>query len=157
VLLKNWASGRHLNININVNFNSTGIKIATELTTRDWFSRIWTVQESILPKNLVVLCRSHELAWTFLADAAKCVQKHLTLPCYMSHNATTNEYMEDVNKFLRAISTIERSKKIDSQISEILTCLHLYRNRQASQAHDKIFGLRNLVDLNGPSLIKERV
>jgi hypothetical protein len=29
VLLKNWASGQHLNIN--VNFNSTGIKIATGL------------------------------------------------------------------------------------------------------------------------------
>lgn len=74
--------------------------------------------------------------------------------CCISHNDTANEYLEDVNKFFRAVSTIERNKKIDSQKSEILTCLHFYRNCQASQAHDKIFGLHSLVNLNGRSLIK---
>jgi hypothetical protein len=68
----------------------------------------------------------------------------LTLPCCMSHNETANEYMEDVNKFLGAISTIERSRRVDSQKPEILTCLHFYCIRQASQAHDKVFGLRSL-------------
>ncbi|PMD37827.1 HET-domain-containing protein, partial [Hyaloscypha variabilis F] len=42
-LLENWARDEHLNAN--VNFDSTLIKTVTELTTRAWFSRIWTVQE----------------------------------------------------------------------------------------------------------------
>lgn len=159
-LLENWASDEHLNANLN--FDSTLIKTVTELTTRAWFSRIWTVQESILPKKLVICCGSHRIPWTIFADAAKNVQKHLCSPCCTLHNDTANTYIKGVDDFIDTVLTIERSRKPlhrsksgkpDHWKSEVLTCLHHYRGRDATQQQDKIFGLHGLIDSDGQELI----
>jgi hypothetical protein len=162
-ILKSWASNEHLYININ--FDGRFVRVVTDLTRRKWFSRIWTVQESILPKELIIFYGSRRIPWTVFEKAAKNVRRHLTdsSRCCSSHNDTANPYMKDVNDFLHAILTISRSRKIlhgkqsqnsDSWRSEILTCLHNYRNRNATQAQDKIFGLYGLVDSKGREIVK---
>lgn len=115
----------------------------------------------------MIFCGSHKIPWTTFADAARGLQKHLTAPCCISHNDTKNPYMKDVNVFLHAVLTIERSRKplhsargqklreINEEYwkSEVLACLHYYRDRKASYAKDKIYGLHSLVDKQGRDLI----
>jgi hypothetical protein len=160
MLLKSWASNEH-HLGSRLNFNGDCINIATELTKRDWFKRVWTVQEAILPKNIAVFCGSKEISWTLLVHAAKVVQKHLAT-CCKKHNDTENEYMKDVIEFRDAVLTIERNRKslhteanqTPGRWGDILTCLHYYRDRQATNPQDKVFGLRGLMDTEDQKLIE---
>lgn len=44
------------------------------LLKRQWFSRLWIVQETILSQSLVFLCGKHEIAWEELVAAARNVE-----------------------------------------------------------------------------------
>jgi len=147
-VLEDWASGRHLFSN--ANFNATYIRLAAELTSRPWFSRIWTVQESILPENITVQCGAHICSWDVFAKAAKNLEKHLTT-CCISYNDTDIPEMSEVTKFVQAISTVERCRKLKL---DILTCLNLYRNRHSTEAKDKIFGLLSLIVVEDQGLVE---
>jgi hypothetical protein len=41
---------------------------------RQWFSRLWIVQESILSRRLILFCGEYEISWDELCDAAKNLQ-----------------------------------------------------------------------------------
>jgi hypothetical protein len=48
----------------------------TRLLDRDWFRRIWVIQEIILSRLASVSCGSHRLRWDVIVDACKVVMKH---------------------------------------------------------------------------------
>ena len=43
------------------------------LCTRDWFTRLWIIQEVALAKEPIVYCGSHELPWSTLEQAVRIV------------------------------------------------------------------------------------
>lgn len=44
------------------------------LLKRQWFSRLWIIQETILSRNLVLLCGEHQIAWIDLVRAARNIE-----------------------------------------------------------------------------------
>jgi len=152
-IFESWATtGNHLLRS--TNFGPEHINAAGELTSRDWFSRTWTVQECVLPKRLVVLCGSETWSWGVFAEAAENLQTHLASPCCISHNDTKNKHMLIINTFIQAISIIENSRYLYPRNRDILTCLNSFRNRKATDARDKIYGLLSLIRPQGQSFIK---
>jgi hypothetical protein len=147
-VLRDWAKKGHLR---GYNFGPSHIIAAAELTSRPWFSRIWTVQESILPQKLDVICGKDTWSWSIFADSVKNLEQHLTSPCCSSHNDTANEHMLEINKFIQAVSVIENSRDLYRDLypkkRDPLTCLNSFRIRDATDARDKIYGLLSLIHL----------
>jgi hypothetical protein len=44
------------------------------LLKRQWFSRLWIIQETILSRSLVLLCGKHEISWADLVGAARNIE-----------------------------------------------------------------------------------
>jgi hypothetical protein len=44
------------------------------LLKRQWFSRLWIIQETILSRSLVLFCGKHQIAWTDLVKAARIIE-----------------------------------------------------------------------------------
>jgi hypothetical protein len=44
------------------------------LLKRQWFSRLWIVQETILSRDLVILCGRHSISWAELVTAARNIE-----------------------------------------------------------------------------------
>jgi hypothetical protein len=143
-VLRDWAEKGHLR---DYNFGPKHIIAAAELTSRPWFSRIWTVPESILPHKLDVICGEYTWPWSIFADSAKSLEKHLTSPCCSTHNDTANEHILEINKFIQAVSVIENSRDLYPRKRDPLTCLNSFRIRDATDARDKIYGLLSLIHL----------
>ena len=44
------------------------------LLKRQWFTRLWIIQEAILSRGLVILCGKHKISWTDLVAAARNIE-----------------------------------------------------------------------------------
>ncbi|KAH6637352.1 heterokaryon incompatibility protein-domain-containing protein [Chaetomium tenue] len=44
------------------------------LLKRQWFTRLWIIQEAILSRDLVILCGKHKISWTDLVTAARNIE-----------------------------------------------------------------------------------
>ncbi|KAH6845846.1 heterokaryon incompatibility protein-domain-containing protein [Chaetomium sp. MPI-CAGE-AT-0009] len=44
------------------------------LLKRQWFTRLWIIQEAILSRDLVLLCGKHQISWTDLVAAARNIE-----------------------------------------------------------------------------------
>jgi hypothetical protein len=44
------------------------------LLKRQWFTRLWIIQEAILSRGLVILCGKHRISWTDLVSAARNIE-----------------------------------------------------------------------------------
>jgi hypothetical protein len=150
-VLRDWAGAGHLH---DYNFSASHITAAAELTSRPWFSRLWTVQESILPQNLVVICGEDTWSWSIFADAVKSLEKHLTSPCCSVHNDTANEHVRQISEFIQAVAVIEHSRDLYPKKRDPLTCLNTFRVRDAKDARDKIYGLLSLIHLPDEKFIE---
>lgn len=141
-VLGDWARGNHLDSGSN--FAPIYTSAAGELTSRSWWFRIWTVQESILPGQLEVRCGSNSWGWHVFSKAATNLRHHLTSPCCISHNDTTLEHVLPIGKFINAVLDIDGGRDHSNE-SRNLSSFNLYRNREATDPRDKIFGLLSLV------------
>lgn len=48
----------------------------TDLFSRDWFRRIWIIQEVLLSRLIIIRCAAYEMKWETLVDACEAVMKH---------------------------------------------------------------------------------
>ncbi|PVH97421.1 hypothetical protein DM02DRAFT_631137 [Periconia macrospinosa] len=46
-----------------------------------WWTRVWVVQEVMIPKDVIVLCSSISAPWSMFADAALALAKHAKSCC----------------------------------------------------------------------------
>lgn len=112
------------------------------IMNRPWFSRIWTVQECMLPSKSIVLFGPFQAPWKMFTDAAYNFQRHQHLCC--AGKLGTNNMLD----FL--VNTVEplRYLSIEHAVGLELTLLSLlreFRYRHASEPKDKVYGLLPLV------------
>ncbi|KAI0103324.1 hypothetical protein GGR51DRAFT_524563 [Nemania sp. FL0031] len=122
-------------------------KVATYVLDRQWLKRVWTYQEAVVSKNLVVQCGSRGVGWDdlckYVLDDSRHYETHGPHQIFMRLKVDTARNISQArDEYIDAhpIDCSTRTNKIDSKNS-ILETLSGVRNREASDPRDKIFAV----------------
>ena len=115
------------------------------LFSRPWFTRVWTLQECILPDNVLFLCGSKVLAFTDVEPLALPLLQLLTSLQLFFSNAALGESKLFAG-FLRLLRVTEfkNLKKDPKSCLDTLRLLYFTRPLSASNRLDKIYGILGL-------------
>lgn len=105
-----------------------------------WWSRIWTVQEAILPPSATVVWGPLSIPWGTLRVAASnmCTTSVLYVPMEAREALGRHEVL--IDNFMYPVQGLEISRKGESP----LHMLHRWRYRGATEPRDKLFALMGL-------------
>lgn len=112
------------------------------LVSRDWWNRVWTVQESILPTDCTVIYGPVEIPWCTLLTAVSNFQRHRTGCC--SSMPGIHDMLNlhvDIIPVLHELRAQFRAK----EPSTLEAMVRSFRYRAASNPRDKIYALLPLV------------
>jgi hypothetical protein len=115
------------------------VSAIAQFMDRPWWHRVWTLQESILPRHLSFLCDTNLLSSTVIFRASKSYFKHLRTCCnslYMSSPAGLTE------RFL-TLQVLDRYRQ-NYKATNLLDLIIEYRNRQCLDPRDKVYGILGL-------------
>lgn len=103
----------------------------------DWWSRLWTVQEVLLPPCAVVLWGPESISWSLLEEAswASCQDGSWPHMTWAEHHI--------VNRFTVIVRTLVIARESDAY--DFCETLVRFMDRQASEPRDRIFGLFGLL------------
>lgn len=110
------------------------------LLKRDWFRRIWIVQELVLPSHVVIVCGRSQISWDQFFDALTTCQDFLNRGKSDSKNAQRLIYAGPAYALGQ---TRHRFHQVDRRHS-LLDLLSLFRHAQATDERDKLFALLGL-------------
>jgi hypothetical protein len=115
------------------------------LLSRPWFTRVWTLQECILPDNVLFLCGSKVLASTDIEPLASPLLQLLTSLQIFFINAALGESKLFAGFLrLRRVTEFKKSKKDPKSCLDTLRLLYFSRPLSASNRLDKIYGILSL-------------
>ena len=120
-----------------------GLRRLEDLMLREWFQRVWTVQEVVLAYRAKVYVGHLELPWNLFLKAAETFQEHKI--CCLVHKFQTRDgdreddfhFLMMSNRFFQ-ISGLERFKCGDSTLHN---ALFYFATRLATDPRDKVFSL----------------
>lgn len=103
-----------------------------------WWSRIWTVQEVILPRKKTIIWGPQELPWELLSRAM-----YTWTTRYIPHlnDVLLDQDIKEMNVLSSNVVWINDGRKSD--LPSILAVK--WRGRKATYSCDKVFGLRGLI------------
>lgn len=116
------------------------------LLMRPWFRRLWTVQEALLARKLVVMCGYREVDFTLLARLALEFPKYRSLDWILFPGASD----EDLNSTLRGICRLHTLRVRDALAAErgqglgsndFRMLVSQSRERQVTMAPDRVHAL----------------
>jgi Heterokaryon incompatibility protein (HET) len=103
-----------------------------EILRRDWWERIWVIQEVVVARDIIVQCGDHTIAWDGLTSL-------LTRP----------EVMADLEIKYGLYKFVERVKRLRDTSTDpkygLLSLVHDFRHKKSTIPHDKIYALRGLI------------
>ncbi|KAK4445261.1 heterokaryon incompatibility protein-domain-containing protein [Podospora aff. communis PSN243] len=108
-----------------------------------WWSRIWTVQEAVLPPETTVVCGKLWLPFAALAQANANIRKHWLQRCCV-HEIQKSKKENLMHRFIRQIGGIE-ALRINSAPHGMIELFTKFRCQFASDPRDKIFALLGIV------------
>jgi hypothetical protein len=128
-----------------------------------WWTRIWTIQEAVLPPMATVLYGSFPVTWEVFETAEMCAHRHAATCCYdiWKMEGKNNYRFEFINTVLRfgitvssliALRTTRRESNTDT-ILPLHRILWDFRCHQASEPRDLFYGLLGLPGMMLPSLM----
>lgn len=119
------------------------------LFSRPWFTRVWTLQECVLPDNVLFLCGSKVIAFTGMEPLAWPLLQLLTLLQPFFGNAALGESKLFAG-FLRVlrITEFKNLNKEPKICLDTLRLLYFTRPLSASNCLDKIYGILGLADIS---------
>lgn len=101
-----------------------------ELLRRDWFKRVWVLQEAKLANPWATMqCGSHHISWALFRRAVMCLWEKERLP---------SQDLRD------AVSYVASMMFIDHTVYPISGTLLTYASRKATDMRDKVYGLLGL-------------
>ncbi|KAH8743709.1 heterokaryon incompatibility protein-domain-containing protein [Hyaloscypha sp. PMI_1271] len=107
-----------------------------------WWSRVWTIQEAILPSSAAIVWGPVEIPWKDLEDAAKNLStRGKTSPNIL---AMVHRYLDLHKGFMYGIRGLTISKAGEKP----LDALQRWRYREASDPLDKVYALIGLFSRN---------
>jgi hypothetical protein len=122
-------------------YRTFGRRAAHWICTRDWWGRIWTVQECVLPDDCTVIYGPVTAPWSMFLDAIANFQHHRSSCCAGIHTAVEIydmlNYQVDTILELRAIRD-QRRRGEEILLGELV---RQFRYRQATDPRDKLYAL----------------
>lgn len=114
--------------------------VLERLMQADWWKRLWTVQEVILPASASVLWGTESIPWSLFESAswASCEQGSWPL--------LTWDEIRAVDRFTVVVRTLVIAKQSDAE--DFCQTLVRFMDRQATEPRDRIFGLFGLLPAN---------
>ncbi|KAK3390618.1 heterokaryon incompatibility protein-domain-containing protein [Podospora didyma] len=123
-------------------YNTNARRAAHWLASRDWWSRVWTVQECILPRESTVVYGPVETPWRCLLDGILNFLRHRDSCC-----ATVSGVHDMLNFHVETLPELRAIRQLrDAGVPISLThLLRKFRQRDASNHRDKVYALLPLV------------
>lgn len=112
------------------------------LVSRDWWTRVWTVQECVLPQESIVIYGPVEMPWSTLLAAVSNFQRHRAGCC------SSSEGVHDMlNLHLDLLPVLQdlRARRSTGQAILLEELVREFRYRAATNPRDKVFALLPLV------------
>ena len=110
-----------------------------DILKREWFRRVWIVQELVLPSNVIVACGRMEMNWDDFFDALALCLDQLNSE---DTDKTTRRFLH-AGPVLALGQTRRRFQDDDRRFS-LLELLYLFQHTKATQECDKLFALLGL-------------
>lgn len=133
------------------------IQAVGALMRRSWWSRMWTVQEAVLPPNTLIICGEVRLDWEIVVDAARSWEAHTTSGCcnalheklsrnlqYPTRGMRTSDIMVEFCKGVKSIENV-RERRNKGRGLRFLDVYRHFRHREAGVKLDKVYALLGLV------------
>ena len=115
-------------------FSALVLSSLQELYDRAWFTRIWCIQEIRLARDAVVVWGDDEISWTNLAVSASWI-----------FDKTDPLDVDSLASLLVEIPVKNADMMRDKDMYPLLEALAHFRESEASNPRDKVYGLLNLV------------
>lgn len=134
-----------------------------------WWTRIWVVQEAVLPPVVTVICGTVSAPWSMFAQAAWRYLYHSRHCCYLVSMKVPRDHLNVLHSFCRLIFDLNELRetfsdtntlyqlqlksqhplalvvpKEGSPDTSLLSLLRRFRNRKASDPRDKVYALLSL-------------
>lgn len=127
-----------------------------QLLRTPWFTRLWTIQEAILSRNLYVKWGKMEADWDDIAAWCFQLKESSILDWLVRNDALDCEYFSPLSayRWIPAAGTVMNSLQADRLIfmslgpGDILGILVSTRYAQATQPKDKIYGVLGIAETN---------
>jgi Heterokaryon incompatibility protein (HET) len=119
-----------------------------DMIKRPWWSRIWTVQEALLPQRSIILCGGQSLPWETLVLARDSVQRHENMDCCHEKYYRDEAWVHISSRFALVVDTYKNATGLD-----VIALANLFRGRQATDPRDKLIGLLSLTSHDERGLI----
>ncbi|XP_014552763.1 hypothetical protein COCVIDRAFT_109463 [Bipolaris victoriae FI3] len=128
-----------------------------QLLRRPWFSRLWTIQEAVLSRNLFIKCGHASVCWDDLAAWCYCLEETGILRWLVSNaDLDLQRPLRENPKFLppQGAVVVEsiQADRLQSmgliQKEYLLNILVSTRYAQATEPKDKVYGVLGIADSN---------
>lgn len=129
---------------IQIELQSEEKEAIEELCSREYWQRLWIVQEINLPKDVLICCGYHQLEWTTFAQGLKdIVRDQTTFPISPVDGSQRSKWNTKASYTLCIDRSIFRRKGPRPQFKEPLGSLcRKYGSSLCEDVKDKIFGLQ---------------
>ena len=120
-------------------YSYTVARVMSRLLRQSWWERVWVVQELVVAKVVTVQCGRHSLPWESFCQL---VDAYLGMP-----QADPDETHVEAFRALRH----HRATKLQNSDSRygLLSLVHDFRHKHASDSRDKIYAFLGLVSQSG--------
>jgi hypothetical protein len=116
---------------------------------REWWHRVWVIQEAVLARDALVVCGSHIIQW---ADIVKALKAFEWMILYVDSNQKYRQTYSYIGSFYRDVSHFALASSSASGESMGLRELMLFTSMtdsiKATDARDRIYGLLGLLKEN---------
>ncbi|KAI9763815.1 MAG: hypothetical protein M1840_009069 [Geoglossum simile] len=113
-----------------------------DLFGRDWFTRVWIIQEIAAASYAIVQCGPHQIPWTTFSAACKQLA-HETSLSWTRHPYADTGFQRAFN-IVSTLATKGISTKALREKRSLLSLLSEFNVANATRAHDKVYGLLGL-------------
>ncbi|KAE9366950.1 HET-domain-containing protein [Stipitochalara longipes BDJ] len=130
-----------------------GWRAFTRLLDRDWFKRIWVIQEVILSRLVIVQCGNHSIRWDVIVDACQVVLRnnmyeldHMIARCAIVLRIDSRRRgWEEVRRQIRESGKVDLDTMPEFVFDMDLAMLQMWTHHcGATDPRDKVFALRNI-------------
>jgi hypothetical protein len=123
-------------------------QVAKDILYAEWFQRLWTLQEAVLAKNMVVFYGSTMFDWDLLIQLHKAA---CTMRLPLKENLA--QQSQSHHQYIRWINTY-RTRKERGLSNPLYYLLSVSGSKNCSQPVDRVYGLLGMVDDTCRNLIK---
>lgn len=133
-------------VDLSTLLESTSVEAFGRLINRDWFERVWTVQEAAAPvKTKTVQCGDSRIDWWSFVAAAKFLTHAIIRPDLKMYLPEVSPLRSNSMRGLFNLDHLQRFIESGRYHTDLLGILANYRYYKATDPRDKVYALLGLV------------